>query len=152
MKDHDPHPPRSWRRSLVRGTFLVLLALGIASPLLAETSSERAARGQVTYRIYCMNCHGQAAEGKGPLADLLKIPPTDLTRLALENDGEFSVDKVYEAIDGREEVRAHGSREMPVWGIGLQDRHRDADQEKEVRERILDLVAFIESLQKSESP
>ena len=82
--------------------------------------------------------------------ELQKEKNTDLSRLAIENEGEFASDEVHAAIDGREDVRTHGSREMPVWGIGLQDRSRDADQEDEVRERIHDLVAFIESIQKSD--
>jgi hypothetical protein len=36
---------------------------------------------------------------------------------------------------------------MPVWGIGFRDPGRDSDQEAEVRQRILDLVAFIASIQ-----
>ena len=138
----------------MRGVFpiavSVLLLFGLVPLAGAESESEGAARGQVTYRIYCMNCHGSAGQGDGPLAELLKVAPTDLPRLALENKGEFAADEVHRAVDGRDEVRAHGSREMPVWGIGLQDRNRDADQEVEVRERITDLVAFLESIQKSE--
>ncbi len=50
-------------------------------------------------------------------------------------------------IDGRTEVKAHGSREMPIWGFSFQDPGRTDDQETEVRERILDLVEYLKTIQ-----
>jgi hypothetical protein len=55
---------------------------------------------------------------------VLKIrTPTQLTRRerklleVLEDvDGKFPFWEVYQKIDGQTEVRAHGTREMPVWG------------------------------------
>ena len=108
---------------------------------------EAASRGSLSYRLHCLNCHGESGSGDGPMADLLKVTPTDLTVLAKDNGGELPTERIYRAIDGREEVRGHGPRGMPVWGIGLQDLSRDHDQEAEVRARILDLVAYIGSLQ-----
>ncbi|MEE8526862.1 MAG: hypothetical protein V3T72_23250, partial [Thermoanaerobaculia bacterium] len=108
---------------------------------------ERIDRGRISYRTYCSNCHGDGGRGDGKVADLLKVPPADLSRLSEEHGGSFPADLVYRAIDGREEHRGHGRREMPVWGIGFQDPGRDSDQEEEVRQRILDLVSFIGSIQ-----
>ena len=71
----------------------------------------------------------------------------DLTRLARRNDGRFPSDAVYAAIDGREKVRGHGPGSMPVWGLSLQTSGLAADQEQEVREKLLDLVAYLESIQ-----
>ena len=39
---------------------------------------------------------------------------------------------------------------MPVWDIGFQDLGRDSDQEEVVRDKILDLVAYLETLQVEE--
>jgi hypothetical protein len=50
------------------------------------------------------------------MAQDLVARPTDLTTLSKRNGGVFPAQRVYEIIDGREEVKAHGSREMPVWG------------------------------------
>ncbi len=108
---------------------------------------EQIARGRVSYRIYCLNCHGDNGAGQGPMAELLKIRPADLTRIAGGDGGAFPAERVYRTIDGRDEVGTHGRRDMPVWGIGLQDLSRDAGQEEAVREQIRDLVVFIESLQ-----
>jgi hypothetical protein len=39
-----------------------------------------------------------------------------LTVLTNKNNGVFPFEAVYEVIDGRKEVAAHGTREMPIWG------------------------------------
>ncbi len=131
----------------------LLAAVLLPLPVLADSGSEieaaedRRVLGALSYRIHCMNCHGSSGTGDGPMAELLKIVPTDLTRLAQRHDGEFPTESVYRAIDGRQEIAAHGTRQMPVWGIGFQDPGRDSDQEEAVRAKILDLVAYLESLQ-----
>jgi hypothetical protein len=81
------------------------------------------------------------------VAEYLKLAPTDLTRLAASRKGRFPRTEVYEAIDGRREVRGHGAAAMPVWGATFQDRGRDTPQEQQVREQILDLLAYVESIQ-----
>jgi mono/diheme cytochrome c family protein len=72
--------------------------------------------GKVEYQSKCASCHGSDAKGDGPIADQLKTPPADLTQLAKKNGGVFPLSAVYEKIDGRQEVKAHGRRDMPVWG------------------------------------
>ncbi len=109
--------------------------------------ADRRVLGARSYRVHCLNCHGTSGTGDGPMAELLKIVPSDLTRLAARNDGEFPAERVYQTIDGRQEISGHGSRRMPVWGIGFQDLGRDADQEAAVRDKILDLVAYLKTLQ-----
>ncbi len=118
----------------------------------AESAESREVLGALSYRIHCLNCHGSAGTGNGPMAELLKIVPTDLTRIAARHGGEFPAEHVYRTIDGRQEIAAHGSRQMPVWGIGFQDLGRDADQEAAVRNKILDLVAYLETLQVEVEP
>jgi mono/diheme cytochrome c family protein len=73
-------------------------------------------RGEREYLSRCAACHGVGGKGNGPLATQLKIAPTDLTRLAELNGGTFPQSAVNEKIDGRQEVEAHGPRDMPVWG------------------------------------
>lgn len=143
-----PSSPSLLRRIAVVGAFLLILAPVAAIAENADTSESRQARGKVSYRIYCQNCHGSNAEGDGPIAELLVVKSSDLTRLAEENEGQFPSAEVYRVIDGRDSVRGHGSREMPIWGLTFQDPGRGSDQEIEVRERILDLVAFLRSIQK----
>lgn len=109
--------------------------------------SERIARGELSYRVHCASCHGSGGQGDGSLADHLKVKPTDLTRLSHGNRGVFPAERVYTVIDGRREVRGHGTSGMPVWGLTFQTSGWDSDQEAEVRERILDLMSYLESIQ-----
>ncbi|NNL85365.1 MAG: hypothetical protein HKP27_06910, partial [Myxococcales bacterium] len=55
----------------------------------------------------------------------LEPAPSDLTGIALRNDGRFKESEVLATIDGRYAVAAHGTREMPVWGAVFRERHRD---------------------------
>jgi cytochrome c len=72
--------------------------------------------GKTEYLSSCGTCHGVDGKGKGPTADQLKVAPADLTQLAKKNGGIFPLNAVYEKIDGRQEIKAHGSRDMPIWG------------------------------------
>jgi mono/diheme cytochrome c family protein len=130
---------------------LALLALDKPAPgqvPAAETARmERIAEGRLSYRIHCASCHGESGRGDGPLSEQLKVRPADLTRLAASHEGIFPRAEVYDSIDGRRKVRSHGTATMPVWGATFQDPGRDTPQDREVRERILDLVAYVESIQ-----
>jgi mono/diheme cytochrome c family protein len=95
------------------------------------------------YQAACAVCHGRQARGDGPLKDELKTPVPDLTALARNNNGKFPSDRVIQIIDGREQVRAHGSREMPVWGNSF--RLRDAGPT--VASRIKALTEYLDRLQ-----
>jgi hypothetical protein len=81
------------------------------------------------------------------MAKLLTIRPADLTVIARNNEGAFPSDKIHQTIDGRADVRAHGMREMPVWGLSLQQTDRDSSQNDEIRARVDDLVAHLKSIQ-----
>lgn len=111
-----------------------------------ETRAERIAQGGQTYRVFCAGCHGAGARGDGPMADLLKVPPPDLTHIRARNGGTFPAERVAETIDGRAVVRAHGGQ-MPIWGRSFKDPGRDWDEEREVQGRVQDLVLFLESIQ-----
>lgn len=122
----------------------VFAALGLVAGRVAAQDEESIARGRITYRVYCHNCHGDEAKGDGRLASLLKVKPADLTRIARANHGSFPVDKVTRIIDGREEVLAHGDREMPVWGQVFMDKTGSKD---DVQAKIAQLVQFLKSIQ-----
>ncbi|MCP3671967.1 MAG: hypothetical protein GY814_16355, partial [Gammaproteobacteria bacterium] len=66
--------------------------------------------------IYCSNCHGEDGTGNGPIAKMLKIPPTNLTLLKKEGMEEFPFESTYFSIDGRSKVKTHGDEQMPIWG------------------------------------
>lgn len=117
--------------------------------------------GKMEYMSNCATCHGLIGKGDGPYLKFLMVgeyvPPIspDLTVLAKNNDGIFPSNRVYEVIDGRAEVRAHGPRLMPIWGIEYSKEAAEfyrrvfqvGDAESFVSERISSLVAYIQSIQ-----
>lgn len=118
--------------------------------------------GKADFQSSCASCHGVDGKGKGPLANQLKVPPADLTMLAKNNNGVFPVRDVYEIIDGRTMVLAHGTHEMPIWGQRFNpvmsvphivDPAYDAlDPSRDVREvvvrtRILAIVDYLNRIQ-----
>ena len=72
--------------------------------------------GRIAYERHCASCHGVDGRGDGPVAETLHTPPADLTRLKEIRGGEWDQAWVVSIIDGRQSVRAHGPRDMPVWG------------------------------------
>jgi mono/diheme cytochrome c family protein len=118
-----------------------------AAPTLNKTL---AYKGKDTYGLYCRSCHGAEARGDGSVAEYLKLPPTDLTRLAASNGGTFPFEDVYQVIDGRKGVRAHGS-EMPVWGDAFQKvarvKEEGDDVEAAAQKRIEELVHYLMLIQ-----
>ena len=112
--------------------------------------------GRRHFLQYCASCHGETGKGDGRTAKILPKPPTDLSKLAKDNNGVFPIARVFAVIDGRIQVMVHGSREMPVWGDiftqGLKDRMARDYMSKDlldalVRTRILTLVEYISTLQ-----
>lgn len=143
-----------WSALLILAVTMTLPSIGgsaLASdepPRKAAASEQRLASGGRLYQVHCASCHGEAGRGDGPVARDLKVAPPDLTRLAAHSKGMFPREHVYEAIDGRLAVRGHGTSRMPVWGLTFQALGSDRDQERDVREWILDLVAYLESIQR----
>jgi len=76
--------------------------------------------GQNEFRQSCAVCHGEDAKGNGPYSIALVFKPSDLTRLQVDNGGEFPFIETYLVIDGRDIAEYHGSRLMPIWGDRFQ--------------------------------
>lgn len=128
----------------VQTTLILLSGFALGFAAVADDGAEMAAaKGRVTFRLSCASCHGQAATGDGPVAEYLKVPPANLTTLSARNGGEFPAERVRATIDGRETVRGHGSRDMPVWGEVFTDSHG----EDEANAKIDELVAFLRTIQ-----
>lgn len=110
-------------------------------------------RGRASFETFCASCHGVDGKGGGPVADVLTTPPADLTQLRERHDGAFPADTVYAYIDGRQDVQAHGTREMPVWGNVWSEADEEPVSRDEVDLRIRELVEYIRTLQEtSEEP
>jgi len=81
-------------------------------PIKATPASD----AQKMFDNYCAVCHGREGRGNGPAAGSLKKAPADLTRIAERNAGSFPDVRVKRYIEGLDEVSAHGTRDMPIWG------------------------------------
>jgi mono/diheme cytochrome c family protein len=79
-------------------------------------ASTRGGDGKEMFATYCAACHGKDAKGDGPAATALKKKPADLTVLAAHNKGVFPAQEVFRYSKGVDQISAHGSRDMPVWG------------------------------------
>ncbi len=78
-------------------------------------------RGAAHYRIFCINCHGEKADGHGPLTKLLKIQPADLTTLRQNTKtGEPISVLVFKAVNGRHEVGEGEEKKMPTFSENLE--------------------------------
>jgi mono/diheme cytochrome c family protein len=125
---------------------VVVLLLGRSPVVIAQEVVLTS--GQLEYQSYCASCHGRDGKGKGAMADLLRAVPADLTQLNKKHGGQFPFWRIYGTIDGREEVMAHGSRTMPVWGAHfLTEAGGQPLDEQRVIGRILALVYYLESIQ-----
>ena len=108
------------------------------------------AGGEIEYQNYCAVCHGVDGRGYGIMAKFLTMQPSDLTQLAKKNAGRFPFWQVYRTIDGREEVRGHGTRDMPVWGARFRADAKgdDIGSRSQIAGRILSLVFYLEHIQR----
>ena len=131
-------------------TGLVLLAMGVAGasqekPQIVKTrpAVTDVTDGKGMFTAYCASCHGTTGKGNGPAAKALKTAPADLTRISERNDGKFPDAKVRRYIEGLDEIAAHGSRDMPVWGEVL----RGIGDRDQTTLRINALTSYVQSLQ-----
>lgn len=117
--------------------------------ILPEATIDRdaAEQGKLLYGIYCTNCHGEQGRGDGPSAGGLQPRPANLTGLSRDNDGRFPTARVIMSIDRRNRIPGHDEGQMPIWGASFQESASDANQEEQVRKKILHLVEFLKTLQ-----
>jgi hypothetical protein len=128
------------------------IVLCVAASICAQgAAAQDAANGEELYKLHCASCDGLDAEGGGPMAPVLLLQPTDLTRLEASNDGTFPVARVVMRIDGRDPLVSHGSP-MPVYGYFFEgdDQAMKAETGQPIMtsSAIVDLVSYLESLQK----
>jgi mono/diheme cytochrome c family protein len=132
-------------------TLAVLAAAAARSDEKPQYDAAAAVMGELSYKTYCASCHGKKGEGDGPLAPHLGTRPPDLTTLSKRNEGKYPFTKVYDVIDGRRPVKAHGA--MPAWADAFRESREGNDQDKNrVREKITQLTEFLASIQKESSP
>lgn len=87
---------RMWAAGWVTAAVLIVTATAVVPHLLGadQATEDKAffvAKGRVTYRVYCINCHGAKAKGDGTLSEMLTTKPSDLTQLKKDNDGSSTL-------------------------------------------------------------
>ncbi|HXV84702.1 MAG TPA: c-type cytochrome [Candidatus Binatia bacterium] len=134
-------------RLMLLAAILVACLTSITPAQAQET--EVIAGGELEYQNNCAICHGVDGKGYGIMAKFLSVSPADLTQIAKKNAGRFPFWQVYRVIDGREEVRAHGTREMPIWGARFQAEAGGSDpgSRAQAAGRILGLVFYLQHIQ-----
>jgi len=110
--------------------------------------------GKREYDSNCAGCHGIKGKGDGPYNPFLTSKTSsDLTTLSKKNQGVFPYQRVYEVVDGRQAVAAHGPRDMPIWGAdylvqaGAYYADVPYDPEMYVRTRIMALLDYLVRIQ-----
>jgi len=102
----------------------------------------------------CAAFHGPAGSGNGPFMMQLATKLPDPSMLAGNHSGLFPFDRVYPVIDGRQVLKAHGTREMPIWGRAFRmqssaffENYPAGDPGSSARSRILALIEYVYRLQ-----
>lgn len=129
------------------------LLMSMTMSAVAQDIPENAKVGAAEFNNSCASCHGSDAKGAGFLTRVFRgVDPGDLTQLAKNNDGQFPSESVFDVIDGRAEVAAHGDRKMPVWGdryweTAMSEFGPEEFNEQRAQNRVRELVVYLEAIQ-----
>ena len=104
-----------------------------------------ATSGKQMYANYCAPCHGLDGRGQGPVSQVLRTPPMDLTVLTRNNHGKFPDAHIVNVLQNGVDVPSHGSLEMPVWGPILGKMNQTNPQDRLLR--ISNLSRYLETMQ-----
>lgn len=133
----------------------VVAATLVAFAGVASAQAKRDA-GKREFESNCAVCHGKLGKGDGPYAGLVDNKGgADITMLSKKNGGVFPILRVTDTIDGRYEVKAHGPRDMPIWGTDYMLDAKDIeataempfDKEAYVKYRVYALAEYVYRLQ-----
>lgn len=163
-------PRRTAFRAIAGPAALVLAFLWLApgGPVAQAEDAKRvklrlrpvaSGKGVDLYRGYCLQCHGEAGKGDGPLAASLRKPPADLTLIAERNGGEFPRVAVARYIKGDRPgsrvtldedwnpvvSRGGVADDMPAWGYLFSQLYKNTSTANEFR--FESLARHIESIQ-----
>ncbi len=142
----------STKFKLVSLATISTVLMNISAAVFAEGNPDI---GKLEYDSHCAACHGLTGKGDDSAlkGELVKSIP-DLTVLSKKNNGVFPFNTVYQIIDGRTEIKSHGSREMPIWGLAFKseaspyfEKISPYDNSAIVRSRILALTEYLHRIQ-----
>ncbi|MEZ4990360.1 MAG: cytochrome c [Saprospiraceae bacterium] len=126
---------------------ITLVACSAEPPENSKIAQAR--RGKVFFDEHCVTCHGESAKGDGPESQNLDIKVADLTTIQKRRGlKEFPIVEIASIIDGRNQLKAHGPREMPTWGKYFADEEHLTNDE--IRGKMGELIAYLMQIQTSD--
>jgi len=138
---------------MVAAMRLSALLFALLLPSVGALGQARPDLGKREFDSHCAMCHGLDAKGAGVMSTYLTRQPSNLTTLAKANGGILPMERMYTTIEGARDVPAHGTREMPAWGLDYRVQaaqyYGDVpyDPAVVVRTRILSLIEYVDRLQ-----
>lgn len=101
------------------------LALALAIGFIPATSTADADldKGKQVYSIYCVTCHGDSGDGKGPVGQTLNPPPRDFTKAEWKFGG--SPQDLLDVVSNGAAAKG-GSPLMAPWGAVIPEADRRA--------------------------
>jgi mono/diheme cytochrome c family protein len=116
--------------------FLVLVGFMGESYARAYTDENEAVKkGWQHFKMFCANCHGKHADGKGPLVEAMKLMLSDLT--TLKQTGDICIaERVLRAVSGVHDVPEGQEQKMPVFSGNLESI------------TIYEIIQFLKAIQK----
>lgn len=133
-------------------SWTVLASLAFAGAAMAfDAVTLEDYSGEELFGRFCASCHGSEALGDGPVSRSLNVAVPDLTTIT-RRYGEFPAGVIRDVIDGRGiDMRAHGTREMPVWGYEFWvEEGGDVTAQRAARNAIDKLVEHLRSIQRAD--
>jgi len=89
-----------------RPFWVIILALAFPAFTGLASDHQSVVRGRQLYLRYCASCHGNDADGRGPVAEDLKVSPPDLRYLGERYGMPLPTGTIARFIDGRQDVAA----------------------------------------------
>jgi mono/diheme cytochrome c family protein len=142
-----------WLASQWRSELIVLIVLVLSFVLASAQMRDQAhppirpVDGATIFHNYCAPCHGLDGRGKGPVSGALRDVVPDLTTLSERHGNTFPVAHIRNTVMfGNDEVmRAHGSKQMPIWGPAFHEIEFDQDLGNV---RLENVTRYLESIQR----
>jgi mono/diheme cytochrome c family protein len=102
---------------------VVLLLAGAALTRAEGTESADIEKGKLIFTMYCMTCHGEKGDGKGPVGLTLDPPPRDFTKAEFKYCGACTDADIFQVITNGAASQG-GSPNMAPWGAVLPEEDR----------------------------
>ena len=126
---------------------ILSLAAIVSASRPALSANDEVAEGHRYFIQYCASCHGQDGLGDGPVAKSLLRQPANLRTLGDKYGMPLPAHRIAELIDGRDTIRVHGTRDMPVWGERLYEVGQGQKGETGIGDVIAKIIAYLGTIQ-----